>query len=155
MVPLFCFHRLPLVSSKLTDLLCMFDTLAILSSSKFMGCNSTCIGKFCTSQSSGIASLAFYVNSSLTLNGTLFNRMLIACDGGPGGYCSSQGGAVFAVVSDRGQKKKFNIQLQISSVVGSFCNALVSSRSAPLSGVCVFVFVFVCVLVCVCVCVCV
>ena len=104
-----------------------------MSSSRFIGCNSTCLGEFCTSQSSGIASLASIFNSSLSVNGTSFDHMLIACDGGPGGYCSSQGGAVFAVVSEQGQNENVIIQIQASSVIGSFCTALVSSRSDPLS----------------------
>ena len=106
-----------------------------MSRSRFIGCNSSCLGELCTSQSSGIASLAYLLNSSLSVTETSFDHMLIACDGGPGGYCSSQGGAIFAVVSEQGQNQNVIIRIQASSVVGSFCTALVSSRSDPLSVV--------------------
>ena len=112
-------HRLPLTAL----FVFRYDAVASVSSSRFIGCNSTCLGEFCASQSSGIASLASDSNSSLSVNGTSFDHMLIACDGGPGGYCSSQGGAVFAVVSEQGQTQNFIIQIQASSVIGSFCTA--------------------------------
>ena len=112
---------------------CRYDTFASVSSSRFIGCNSTCVGEFCASQSSGIASLSNSHNAVISLTGTSFDLMLIACDGGPGGYCSSQGGALFAVVSEFGQSQNVSSLIQASSVIGSFCTALVSSRSDPLS----------------------